>query len=72
VGESIDELYKARADLDKAYDEYPKDRYGYIKALAEYQKASAELYKYATMNYHRLFPDSPWNGKTIFAGEYAQ
>jgi len=79
------EYYKARAEYDKAnaeYDkanaeqfkaraEYYKARDEYDKANAEYGKASVEYNKSATTHYHRLFPDSPWNGKTIFAGEYA-
>jgi tetratricopeptide (TPR) repeat protein len=68
---AINELYNAYAEPDKARGEYYKARDEYIKAYAEYYKASTELYKYATMHYHRLFPDSPWNGKTVFAGEYA-
>jgi hypothetical protein len=65
------EYSKVRDELTTAYAEYYKDRDRYIKAYAEYNKASAELYKSAIMHYHRLFPDSPWNGKTVFAGEYA-
>jgi cellulose biosynthesis protein BcsQ len=72
------EYYKATVEYYKARDEYNKDSTKYYKASAEYSKAGveyykdrAELYKSLTMHYHRLFPDSPWNGKTIFAGEYA-
>jgi multidrug resistance efflux pump len=76
------EYTKARAELNKAYAEYDKAYYKasaefskasaeYNKVRDEYYKAYAELYKSAIKHYHRLFPDSPWNGKTIFAGEYA-
>jgi tetratricopeptide (TPR) repeat protein len=66
-----DEYDNASAEYDKACGEYYKARDEYDKANAEYGKASVEYNKSATTHYHRLFPDSPWNGKTIFAGEYA-
>jgi chromosome segregation ATPase len=65
------ELNKAYAELNKANAEYDKDLAEFNKAYAEYDKACGELNKSATTHYHRLFPDSPWNGKTIFAGKYA-
>jgi tetratricopeptide (TPR) repeat protein len=75
---AIDEYNKVSAEYYKAIDEYNKVSAEYDKAYAEYSKAGVEYYKAydeynksATTHYHRLFPDSPWNGKTIFAGKYA-
>jgi hypothetical protein len=73
------ELDKARAELYKAHAAYHNRDYAaynrsyaeFVEASVEYYKARAELNKSATMHYYRLFPDSPWNGKTIFAGESA-
>ena len=59
------ELGKARAELDKARAEWDK-------AYAELDKAYAELSKAYEPHYVRLYPDSPWNGKTIFAGKFAR
>ena len=79
------EYSKARAEYYKMYAEWDKVRAESYKAeYAEWNKAGAELIKmYAKLNkayaeyskalethYKRLFPDSPWNGKTIFAGEF--
>jgi hypothetical protein len=58
------EWSKARAELSKAYAEWSK-------ADAELSKACAELSKAYASHYARLYPDSPWNGKTIFAGEFS-
>ena len=41
-----------------------------ILADAEWNKADAELNKAYAPHYARLYPDSPWNGQTIFAGEF--
>ena len=41
-----------------------------ILADAECKKAVAEWYKAYAPHYARLYPDSPWNGQTIFAGEF--
>jgi hypothetical protein len=73
---SDDELDKALAGYstalyDKAWSNGGSTSAGYIKAFEAYYKARAELNKSITTHYHRLFPDSPWNGKTIFAGEFA-
>ena len=57
------ELSKARAELSKARAEWSKAR-------AEWSKADAEWRKAYEPHYARLYPDSPWNGKTIFAGEF--
>jgi hypothetical protein len=62
-----DEAMRSDAELNKARNEYIKARYS--KAVSEYYKARAELNKSATTHYRRLFPDSPWDGKTIFSGE---
>ena len=53
------------AAFDKAYEA------AFNKAYAGYSNAYAEYSGAAEPHYHRLFPDSPWNGKTIFAGEFA-
>jgi len=63
------DYYKASAKWYKVRAEYDTVRDEYDKASAADDKACVELNKSATMHYHRLFPDSPWNGKTIFAGE---
>jgi len=81
------EYAKAYAEWDKARAEWRKIYYAkwdkasaaklnkarskWNKAYAEYRKARAEYSKAATPHYKRLFPDSSWNGKTIFAGDYA-
>jgi hypothetical protein len=62
---------KVYAEYSNVLDEYNKASTEYIMAYAGYGKVCFELNKSATMHYHRLFPDSPWNGKTIFAGEFA-
>ena len=41
-----------------------------VLADAELSKADAEWSKAYAPHYARLYPDSPWNGKTIFAGEF--
>ena len=41
------------------------------KADAEWSKACAEWSKAYEPHYVRLYPDSPWDGKTIFAGQFA-
>lgn len=53
------------AEYNKAYEA------AFNKAYAGYSNAYAEYSGAAEPHYHRLFPDSPWNGKTIFAGEFA-
>ena len=55
--------YKADAVRYKAYAEWNK-------AYAELIKADAEWNKAYEPHYARLYPDSPWNGQTIFAGEF--
>ena len=60
----IDAAVKARAELSKARAELSK-------AEVELSKAYAELNKAYASHYARLYPDSPWNGKTIFAGEFS-
>ena len=57
------ECSKARAELSKAYAEWSK-------AYAECSKAYAECSKAYEPHYVRLYPDSPWNGKTIFPSLY--
>ena len=42
------------------------------KADAELSKARAEWGKAYEPHYVRLYPGSPWNGKTIFAGKFAR
>jgi len=61
----IDADVKADAEWDKADAEWNKAR-------AEWDKADAELSKAYEPHYVRLYPDSPWNGKTIFAGKFAR
>jgi hypothetical protein len=56
-------LSKADAELSKAYAECSK-------AYAELSKARAECSKAYEPHYVRLYPDSPWNGKTIFPSLY--
>jgi len=72
------ELSKARAELSWAYAEWSKADAKWSKAYAELSKARAELSKAYTEwskayepHYVRLYPDSPWDGKTIFAGDFA-
>ena len=65
LGSLPDELNKARAEWGKAYAEL-------AKAYAELGKARAELGKAYGPHYVRLCPDSPWDGKTIFAGTFAR
>ena len=42
-----------------------------VLADAEWSKARAEWSKAYEPHYVRLYPDSPWDGKTIFAGQFA-
>jgi len=53
------ELQKADAERQKAYAEWHK-------ADAEWQKADAVLKPFLEKHYRELFPDSPWNGRSIF------
>jgi len=64
------EWNKAGAEYDKAHAEYSKAHAEYSKAYAERGKASAEFVQLYTPHYKRVFQNSPWNGKTIFAGEF--
>jgi len=64
------ELSKADAELSKACAELSKACAEWSKACAELSKADAEWSKAYAPHYARLYPDSPWNGKTIFAGEF--
>ena len=64
------ELDKANTELDKAYVEWRKAYTELEKVRAEWHKANAEWRKAYEPHYHRLYPDSPWNGETIFAGEF--
>ena len=65
------ESSKADAEWWKADAELSKARAESSKAYAELSKAYAEWSKAYEPHYARLYPDSPWNGKTIFAGEFA-
>jgi len=65
------EWSKAYAELSKAYAEWSKAYAEWWKADAKLSKAYAEWSKAYEPHYARLYPDSPWNGKTIFAGAFA-
>ncbi|SRR5487761_255445 len=65
------ELSKADAERSKADAEWSKADAECSKADAERSKADAEWSKAYEPHYARLYPDSPWNGETIFAGEFA-
>jgi hypothetical protein len=72
------ELSKACAEWSKADAEWSKARAEWSKACAEWSKADAEWSKARAEwskayepHYVRLYPDSPWDGKTIFAGQFA-
>jgi hypothetical protein len=72
------ELQKADAELQKAEAERQKAAAAWQKADAELQKAYAAWRKPAAAwqkayepHYRRLYPDSTWNGHTIFAGKFA-
>ena len=65
------ESSKADAEWWKADAELSKARAESSKAYAELSKAYAEWSKAYEPHYARLYPDSPWNGKTIFAGDFA-
>ncbi len=72
------ELEKASAELEKAYVERQKASAAWLradaerqKAYAEWQKASVEWQKAYEAHYKRLYPESPWDGNTIFAGPFA-
>ena len=64
------EWRKANTEYNKAYAEQHKANAELDKAYAEWRKANTEWRKTYEPHYHRLYPDSPWNGETIFAGEF--
>ena len=66
----VDAAVLADAELSKADAELSKACAEWSKACAELSKADAEWSKAYAPHYARLYPDSPWNGKTIFAGEF--
>ena len=68
----VDVAVLADAEWRKAYAEWRKADAELSKADAELSKAYAELSKAYGPHYVRLYPDSPWNGKTIFAGKFAR
>ena len=68
---------KAHADRIKAHDYWITEEAAWNKAKADWHKACDDWDKtYADWNkaylphYYRLFPDSPWNGYTIFANGF--
>ena len=64
------EWAKASVELDKASADWDKSRAKWENAMAERCEATAELLSRASApHYRRLFPDSPWNGKTLFPEE---
>jgi hypothetical protein len=65
-------LKKASAAWLKADDELQKAHAAWQKAYDELQKAEAVWQKAYEPHYRRLYPDSPWNGTTIFAGPFAE
>lgn len=65
------EWSKARAEWDKADAKWSNADAEWSNADAEWDKAYAEWIKAYAPHYSRLYPDSPWNGKTIFAGKFA-
>jgi hypothetical protein len=58
------EWRRADAEWERAYAERER-------ACAERERACAEWERAYEPHYARLYPDSPWNGKTIFTGEFA-
>lgn len=71
-GKAYAELSKAGAKWSKADAKWSKADAEWRKAYAELSKAYAGWSKAYAPHYARLYPDSPWNGKTIFAGEFAR
>jgi hypothetical protein len=65
------EWKKADAEWKKADAEWKKAYAEWEKADAEWEKADTEWEKAYLPHYARLYPNSPWNGETIFAGEFA-
>ncbi len=62
---------KASAELQKADAERQKASAAWLKAYATWEKASAVWLKAYEAHYARLYPESPWDGNTIFAGPFA-
>lgn len=60
----IDDAVNADAEWRKADAEWPRAEAALSKAQAAWCKAYA-------VHYARLYPDSPWNGQTIFSGAYS-
>ena len=65
------EWSKAYVEWSKADAEWSKADVEWSKAYVEWSKAYVEWSKAYEPHYARLYPDSPWNGETIFAGEFA-
>ena len=65
------EWRKADAEWRKADVELSKACAGLSKARAGLSKARAKLSKAYEPHYTGLYSHSPWNGKTIFAGQFA-
>jgi hypothetical protein len=61
---------KADDARNKANDAWDKADASWYKAYVARKKADDDCYKAYEPHYKRLYPDSPWDGKTIFAGEF--
>ncbi len=66
------ERQKAYAVWQKAYVERLEASDAWLKTEAELEKAVAVWQKAYKRHYARLYPESPWNGYTIFAGPFSK
>ncbi len=60
---------KAYEDWQKAYADWKKTDADCQKTDADWQKAYADLKSYFETEHRKHYPDSPWNGKSIFKEE---
>ena len=65
------ERERTDAELKRTYAEWKRIYAKCERADAEWKRTYAECERTYEPHYARLYPDSPWNGKTIFAGEFA-
>jgi len=63
------EYDRARVEYARAYAEYERLGAEYLRAGAEYARARAEYLAALEVQHRAEYPDSTWNGTTIFGGE---